>query len=205
MAMTKKGARKITVNDCVYLWKVSPEDEWYGIKGFTIQSLENQDFQILGGFGKEELSSITPNIIRQIILLAIQDDWLNSTGKDRKYSFKDYPKLKISTSALWKPDIFQHKQVLKKGETDTYYFNKKNGLAFSWGKFNILYDFEASYKTDQMIHEEYGEIYSIESLGEEFMIKGEKINKTMNFEQMEDEKWLLKVDLSEFIVLPKGV
>lgn len=203
MAMPKKGARIIVVNHKTYFWKVIVDEDLFS-KGFIIESVDHQDYQISGAFDYEENHTISPNMINQVICSALKDGWNPGNSQDKKYYFKDYSKLKIKTSAIWKPAFFNSKQVLKKGVIDTFYFNRSPNLNFSWGNFDIVNDFKASCKIDQIFHETYGEIYAIESIGEEFIIQGAQIQQNINIKQIEDvETWKLTVELSEFIMLPK--
>jgi len=205
MAMPKKGTRKINVDDEIYTWKVFHDYHGLHYMFFIIENSDNKDYQIFGDFNTENII-ISPNVISQIISLATKDGWLSKKGKDRKYRFKDYYKLKINIAAIWKPAFFNYKQILKKGTKDTFYFNRLNGLSFSWGEYDSINDFKASCRIDKISHKVYGELDYIESIGDMFIIKGVKIDKKMTFNQINNdiEKMYLKIYLSEFIVLDKN-
>lgn len=202
MAMPKKGSRKIVVNHKTYFWKVIVDEDLFS-KGFIIESVDHQDYQILGAFDYEEHHIISPNMINQIICSALKNGWNPGNSQDKKYYFKDYSKLKIKTSAVWKPAIFDNKQTLKRGVVDTFYFNRFQDLNFVWGDFDMVNDFKASCKIDQILHETYGEIYTIESIGEEFMIHGDQIQEKIIIKEENIDTWKLTVELSEFRILPK--
>lgn len=204
MAMPKKGSRKIVVNDESYLWKVIVDEDYWYSKQFIIENSVYQDYQIIGSFHCDKNYTISPNSINQIISIAIKDGWNPGESQDKKYHFKDFSKLKIKTSAIWKPAIFNNKQTLKKGVVDTFYFNNVQDLNFVWGDFDIANDFKASCKVDKISHETYGEIYAIESIGKEFVIQGDQIHENVNIRLIDDiETWKLTVELSEFKILPK--
>ncbi|WP_299682544.1 hypothetical protein [uncultured Dokdonia sp.] len=201
--MPKKGSRKIIVDHEPYFWKVIADEDLY-FKQLIIENTKYQDYQIEALFDYRESLTISPNMVSQIIHLAMHNGWSPGKSQEKKYIFKDFSKLKIKTTAIWKPAVFNGKQVLKKGVTDLFYFTNFKGLSFSWGEFDIGNDFKASCKIDEMIHDVYGEIYSVESVGEQFIISGAQINEKIDMTHVNDvEKWTLKVTLSEFIKLPK--
>ena len=88
MAMPKKGSRKIVVNHKTYFWKVIVDEDLFS-KGFIIESVDHQDYQILGAFDYDEHYIISPNMINQIICIALKDEWNPGNSQDKKYYFKD--------------------------------------------------------------------------------------------------------------------
>ncbi len=205
MAMPKKGSRKITVNNREYLWRVLADEDLY-YKSFIIESVMHQDYQLTGYFEYKRELVISPSIIQQIISKAEKEGWVPGESSDKRLCIDTSSGLKIKTTALWKPDLFKDKQILQKGITNNHYFYDNNGLHFSWGAFDVSRDFCASCKVEEISHETYGEINYIESKGNKFIIKGENIETTLDFNTLSQNDivfWELKVKLSNYIVLPK--
>jgi len=197
MAMTKKGRRKIVVNDIVYFWKVLPNND--GV--YLIEDGENSDYQIKGVVCIDEIKTISPSIISQIIILASENGWRPGYSKEKKYVFKDYHLLKTRCKSYWRPEIYKGKQSLKKGESNVFFFNKSDKLYFSWGEYNHSTNLRASCTIDSISHHEFGEIWSVESEGENFKVISEHGEHCFGVNDF--EFWNLEVELNDFLVLPK--
>jgi hypothetical protein len=92
MAISKKGFRKIEVNEHLFLWKVRKKISWEekhdGPLKIPIQSIKGGQLLIAmiafsrSGYGYYTLETITPNLIRKCILRAIKLGW--DFGKEGK-------------------------------------------------------------------------------------------------------------------------
>ena len=141
-----------------------------------------------------------------LISKAEKEGWVPGECENKKQHIDTSFGLKIKTVAKWKPAFFKDKQVLNKNVTNRFYFYNENGLNFSWGDFDVSKDFCASCKIEQIIHKTYGEIYSVESKGNNFIIRGDNIDTILDFNILEQNDiifWELEVKLSNYIVLPK--
>lgn len=209
MAMPKKGARKITVDDELYYWRIWVDESDYlyghqkiGYKSIIIESETDNRYQIVGGFECAIDFVITPGIVRQIICQAIENGWKPGVSKERHYGF-DPNSIAIPTVALWKPDFFDGEQVLIIGADQVYYFNDKDGLQFSWGAYNALHDFKASCAIITITHKVYGVIDKVVSHKNNFVIIGTNFEKRMTLDEMLADDWTLRVELENYLELPK--
>lgn len=209
MAMPKKGARKITVNDELYYWRIWVDQSDYlyghqkiGYKSIIIESEADNRYQIVGGFECAIDFVITPGIVRQIICQAIENGWKPGVGKEKQYHF-DASSIAIPTVALWKPDFFDGEQVLTLGADQVYYFNDKDGLQFSWGAYNALHDFKASCSIVAIRHKVHRVIEKVVSHKNNFEVIGANFKSRMTLEEMLATDWVLQVELEDYLVLPK--
>ena len=74
MAIPKKGTRKITVDGKVYRWCVKVDYD-YNEKFFIIESIDDDRYQISGGFQYKVDFVISPKIIEQAIKQAQLQGW----------------------------------------------------------------------------------------------------------------------------------
>jgi hypothetical protein len=85
MAISKKGFRKIEVNEHLFLWKVRKKISWEEKHNaplkIPIQYINGGQLLIAtvafsrSGYGQYTLDAITPELIRKCILKAIKSGW----------------------------------------------------------------------------------------------------------------------------------